>query len=159
MSSPPSFFTLLIMGPKVEFWPANGEPQPEASRVRATARLTSEPVLQSPAYRIGRWPSCLPMPPPFHLHNSPWGEQGSPAAEQLAIRKMDYITLLSPRLARSACILSFFPPHPGISRAGEPQRHSRCSRLSPAPAVQFVQVYEHPDEENENRSIEAEPLV
>lgn len=52
-----------------------------------------------------------------------------------------------------------FSPHPGISWAGEPQRHSRCSRLSPNPAIQFVQVYEHPDEENENRSIEAEPLV
>lgn len=59
---PPSFFTRLIVGPKVEFWLANGEPQPEASRVQATARLTSEPVLQSPAYRFG--PAAFPCPPP-----------------------------------------------------------------------------------------------
>lgn len=73
---PPSFFTRLIVGPKVEFWLANGEPQPEASRVQATARLTSEPVLQSPAYRFG--PAAFPCPPPLHLHSLHGGSRAAP---------------------------------------------------------------------------------
>lgn len=75
-------------------------------------------------------PSCAPL----HLHNYPWEERGSPAAEQLATGKMDYINLLSPCLAHSVCIFKLSPPTraspvPGIRGAPGSAPHQQFSLL------------------------------
>lgn len=137
------------MGPKANSQQANGKAHPKAPRAhtRAWPRAGSWYKAQLPASAVVQLPSCAPL----NLNNYPWEERGSPAAEQLAIGKMDYITLLSPCLAHSLCIFKLFSPTRASPVPG--------TRGAPGSAIEFVREYKYPGEENGNRSTGTEPSL
>lgn len=134
---------------KVNSEQANGKAHPKA---HGTAWLRSRLRIQIPASSLSRGPAAFLCP--LHLHDYPREERGSPAAEQLAIGKMDYFTLLSPCLALPVCIFKLFPP----------PRHLLCRELQVLPAERlcsnsFVREYKYPSEEDGNRSTGTEPSL
>jgi len=107
-------------------------PIPKHHRYGQQAQLTSKPTLQSPAYHFGQWPGCrpvLPTPPSIcmAIHG---GSGAAPQPNSWPFAKW-IISLFCPHVWPAPLAYASFSPHPGISCAGELQRHARSSRLTP----------------------------
>lgn len=108
-----------------------------------------------PLQPVAQLPSCAP---PSICITIQGGSRAAPQLNSWPFAKW-IISPFCPHVWLAPLAYSSFSPHPDISYAGEPQWHSRCSQLSPSPAIRFARVWKCPRKENGNRSIGAEPLV